>query len=114
MSGLISVFMDTSQLILYFYSYPKFVYKELFNRGYMEYLKEFFKYFISFLLCTSVSYLIASNIVLDNNYLEIIKNMVVALIVPNTILLVLYCRTDEFKYFKELFNKITKKILRIA
>ncbi len=113
--GLIGIFLGTiaSQLILHFYSFYYFVYHRLFSKGYKEYLHEFFNYFVIFLLCLGLTYLVTSNIFFENNYLNFFKNVFFALLIPNLILLIIYRKNEEFTYFKDLFLKIFKKIAKI-
>jgi len=110
--GLAGVFMGTiiSGLALWCYSYPKFVYKKLFNRSYIQYTKETLGYIGLFILLAMLTYCISTLFVVSNNYLQVIINTLIALVVPNTILVILFRKTENFKYFLELLSKITKKI----
>ena len=67
--GLAGVFMGTiiSGLILWCYSYPRFVYKKLFCRSYLSYIKETISYIILFILILIISYKISNIYTFYNN-----------------------------------------------
>lgn len=116
--GLAGVFMGTiiSGLALWCYSYPKFVYKKLFNRSYKDYAKETIGYILLFILIATITYYISLFFIVENALLQVVINVIICLIVPNLILFIIFRKTDEFKYFKKLvsniFNKVFKKIKR--
>lgn len=104
--GLPGVFIGTfiSSLVLWLYSYPKYVYKKLFNRSYKKYADETIKYFILFILISLISFVISKII----NPYSFIINVIITMLVPNIILFILYRKTDEFNYYKDLFMNLTK------
>ena len=105
--GLMGVFMGTigSGLILWLYSYPKYVYKNLFGRSYIDYMKETVYYFIIFALIAGFTYSLAVLISFDNVYLQFISNVLISVIVPNVILLLLFSKDDNFKYFLNMIKR---------
>lgn len=108
--GLAGVFIGTivSGLALWCYSYPKFVYKKLFNRSYKNYIKETLSYILIFLIILYVTYNISNLIKVDNIWLEFIFNCVVSVILPNIILLLVFIKNENFKYFKNKALSILK------
>ena len=98
-----------SGLALWCYSYPKYVYKKLFNRSYLDYAKETLGYIFLFILLSLLTYEISNLIIESNPYLQVIINTLIAITIPNIILLILFRKTDNFKYFKELVQKLLKK-----
>lgn len=109
--GLAGVFLGTivSSFWLCFYSYPKYVYKKLFDRSCLLYFRETLSYILLFFIILFISFKFSNLIIIDNIYIEFIKNCVVSLVIPNLILLVIFCKTDNFKYFIDLFKGIFKK-----
>ncbi len=105
--GLAGVFMGTiiSGLSLWCFSYPKYVYKKLFDRNYLSYTKETLGYIILFVLIASGTYYISTLINFNNLYLEFIGNVLICLIIPNIILLLLFYKTDNFKYYLKFLTK---------
>ena len=108
--GLAGVFMGTiiSGLALWCYSYPKYVYKKLFNRSYMDYTKETLGYIMLFILLALLTYSISTLFIVPNPYLQVLVNAIIAVTIPNVSLFILFRKTENFKYFIELFNKFFK------
>lgn len=109
--GLAGVFMGTiiSGLALWCYSYPKYVYKKIFNRSYKDYAKETLGYIMLFILIASGTYHIATIINFSNIYLEFVSNIVISLIVPNILLILVFCKTDNFEYYLDLLKSVVKR-----
>lgn len=112
--GLAGVFMGTiiSGLALWCYSYPKFVYKKLFNRSYLDYAKETLGYIILFILLATLTYLVSTLFVVSNPYLQVVINTIISVTIPNIILFILFRKTENFKYFQELIKKILSKFIK--
>ena len=104
--GLPGVFMGTiiSGLWLWLYSYPKYIYKKLFNRSYYNYYKETFSYILLFILIALISYYLSNIIHINNNYISFVKNALITLFIPNIIIYILFKNSDNFKYFKNLIK----------
>lgn len=112
--GLAGVFMGTviSSLILWCYSYPKFVYKKLFDRSYVDYAKETIGYLILFSLIITTTSFVAKAILFDNLIIVLTIKGLICLIIPNIILLLIFRKSQNFKYFVNLFNnQILNKII---
>lgn len=109
--GLAGVFMGTivSGLALWCYSYPKFVYKKLFHRNYLDYAKETISYILLFSILATLTYRFSVLITVESIYLKFLVSVVIAVIVPNLILLVFFRKNDNFKYFKKLINNFLKR-----
>ena len=103
--GLKGVFIGTilSSLVLWLYSYPKFVYKNLFNRSIKFYVKDFIIHLLIFVFIIGISLLIS---MYNKN---IFISIGVSILVPNIILFFIYYRSDEFKYYINLIKKAIKK-----
>ena len=110
--GLAGVFLGTiaSCLVLYIYSFPKFVYKRLFERKYTEYIKDNFKYMMPSAISIIITALIVNKVIINNILLQLIVNGMICVIIPNVIMLLIFYRTDDFKYYKNLLiNLVLKK-----
>lgn len=110
--GLAGVFLGTivSSLILWLYSYPKYVYKKLFKRQYTDYLKEFFEYLILFIITATITYAFSKVLSIENNCLLdfIIKGMI-AIAIPSIIFVIVFRKTENFKYYLNLIRKTFQK-----
>ena len=109
--GVAGVFMGTfvSSLTLWFYSYPKYVYKKIFMRSYKLYIKEMINYFILFICILITTYFISNIFVSQNDYVRLFFNISICCLIPNIILLLLYHNDENFIYFKNLFINLIKK-----
>ena len=110
--GLSGVFMGTiiSGLALWCYSYPKFVYKKLFKRSYIDYAKETLSYIIIFSVLSLFTYYISSLFVFDNLWLKLIINCLIAVFIPSLVLFLIFKNTTEFKYYCNLLKNMLNKI----
>ena len=106
--GLPGVFMGTivSSLILWCYSYPKFVYKKLFKRGYFCYLKESIGQLVIFIICMLATSCILGLIKNENLIVTVLINGAISVVLSVAIILIMTCRTDGFK---NTFNEVFKK-----
>ena len=109
--GLAGVFIGTiiSGLALWCYSYPRFVYKKLFKRRYVDYAKETLGYICLFILIATFTYGLSTVLEVGNPYLQVVLNILICLIIPNLILYLIFRKTENFTYFKELLGSILKK-----
>ena len=106
--GLAGIFIGTvvSSGIVVVYGNAKYVYKPLFGKERANFLLEHLKYILMAILVTCVSSLITGFIHLDNNYLQVIVNIAICLIIPNLIYVVILHRTDEFQYYKGFLKNL--------
>lgn len=105
--GMAGVFLGTiiSGLILWCYSYPKYVYKRLFNRTYKDYIFETLGYLLLFCTILAITYCISLLFVFSNNFLQVLVNCIISLIIPNLLIILIFRNTENFKYFIELLKK---------
>ena len=108
--GLAGVFIGTiaSGLALWCFSYPKYVYKKLFERSYLDYAKETVSYILLFIIIATFTYYISTLINFSNIYLEFITNCLISLIISNLILVIVFIKNDNFKYYLDLVKRKIK------
>ena len=106
--GLAGVFMGTiiSGLALWCYSYPKFVYKKLFNRNYLKYAKETIGYILTFICIAIICYEFCNLITISNIFIKLILKLLISTVISNVLLILLFHKTNEFKYFVNLAKKL--------
>lgn len=114
MFGLVGVFIGTilSGMVLWTYSYPKFVYKKIFSRPYHDYAKETIGYILLFVILASFTYFVSTLFVFDNIFLQLIINALIAVIIPNAIMVLIFRKSEEFKYFVNIIKNILDKIFK--
>ena len=98
-----------SSIALYCISYPKYVYKKLFNRSYLDYTKETIGYLSLFLGLAFLTFKLSRLIIISNAFLSLVINCVIAVIIPNIILLILFWKTNNFKYYLELLKEFKNR-----
>lgn len=108
--GLPGVFLGTiiSGLVLWMYSYPKFVYIKIFKRNVKQYIKETIGYIILFLILAMMSLIITVFVskYINNIFIELIINMLICLLMPNISIVILFRKSDNFKYTMNLCKKL--------
>ena len=111
--GLAGIFMGTivSGLCLWCYSYPKFVYTNLFKRNYFDYYKETLGYIILFVII-AISCLTVSDYLYVGNYLcNLVIGLIISVTIPNLVIVLLFRKTDNYKYFVGIMKNIKGKLL---
>lgn len=109
--GLAGIFAGTvvSGLVLWCFSYPKYVYKKLFERSYKEYALSTIGYIITFIALAIFTYSLSKFYISSNIYIEFAKNVLIAAIIPNITLLIIFYKTDNFQYYKNMIFKRKNK-----
>ena len=65
-----------------------------------------------YVLIAIIFYAISSFVVVDNLLVQVIINIIICVIVPNSILLILFRKTENFKYFKDRLLNIKIRYLQ--
>ena len=112
--GLAGVFMGTivSGFALWGYSYPKYVYKNLFDRNYINYIKETLGYMVLFIIIALITYIVSKLLIFDNLYIQLLINTIICIVIPNILMLIIFHNKEEFKYYKNLLKKLTSRGLK--
>ena len=109
--GIAGIFMGTilSSLLVWLYSYPKYVYKKLFNINYKTYYLRMIKELIISIFIITVTYLITISFTTKILLLDLILKLLISLILPTIILYLIYRKSDEYKYYIYLLKRIVKR-----
>ncbi len=109
--GLAGVFMGTiiSSLVLWIFSYPKYIYKNLFQRDYKNYFVETLGYLFTFIFLGIILYYISTKIVFSNMILNFCTSVLISMIITNILLLAIYRKNENFIYYRNLFFKLLKR-----
>ena len=104
--GLPGVFIGTllCHLVQWVYSFPKYVYKGLFNKKISLYLKEVACHLIILLVIVIITYCI--NIYSPN----FIVSILISLIIPNFILFLIFRKNNHFRFYLNLIKKMIEKV----
>lgn len=108
--GLKGVFIGTitSTLFLLIYAYPKYIYNPIFGKKTINYWKENIKYFIFSMILAIITILLTNIIKVNNNFFQLIINGIIVIIVPNTIIYLMFRKREEFEYIKNIISIVKK------
>lgn len=101
-----------SGFALWCYSYPRFVYKNLFKRSYWQYARETLGYIAVFILSAGLSYSAISQIHLGSAIIQIVANAGISVGITGAVIILALHRTGSFGYFVEVISDKTNKILK--
>lgn len=105
--GILGVFLGTliSALAVPFWTTPYFVYKKVFQKPLINYFLNYSYYvivgFATFLITRTICNLIPSE-----NMFHLVLIAIVCLIIPNTIYILIFYKTEEFKYLLVIIRNI--------
>ncbi len=97
-----------SSLCIPFWTQPYVVYKNVFNRSAMSYYRKYISYSVITVISALITYYLCS-LCHSCGFIKIAVNALICLIVPNTINILIFYKTAEFKYLfgilKNMFNQ---------
>lgn len=107
--GLIGVFLGTfmSGLVPSLYR-PYLVYKSVFNVNPIMYYVNYIKYIMILILTTFITNLICSFIITPYIVISFIIKLFICALVPNIIFLILFYKSDEFKYILNILKGLKR------
>ena len=112
--GLKGVFIGTiiSTLFLFIYAYPKYIYMPIFKKSIFDFWKDYLKYFLITVMLGILVVCITNILKVNNNFIQLIINAIVVLIVPNFIMFLLFRKKEEFQYIKKIMLILKSKIIK--
>ena len=112
--GLIGVFLgSTTAYILSWIGQTYVIHRRVLKKDVFPYYVKQVLYILLTAAETLLVYTLDRKIVLGNPYLDFLVNTVMCAIVPNLINLILFYKTEEFRYLKEtLITKLLRKLKR--
>lgn len=113
--GIAGVLIGTmiSNLCIVFWIRPKLVYNIVFKKSLLDYMKIYAKYLISFAIIIFVTNFVTNLVHLSYSFKGFIINGIINTAIINLFLIVIFFRTNEFKYFINIISKIVIKNKRI-
>ena len=112
--GIVGVFIGTvvSSVVTVVWREPLILFREEFKQPVIEYWKTYFSFvFFSLALCI-IGDLIKTRFITVNSWLVLIVEAIVIFSVVNILLFLMYHKSEEYTYMKQLIVKILKKKLR--
>lgn len=99
-----------SFLVFSFWTKPYFVYRDVFKISFIKYIVWEGKKILVALVLASLSYFLISLISIQNMFLSFCIKAIIALVLSNGLMFLLYFRTEEFGYIKSLLSHFSQKI----
>ena len=118
--GVVGVILGTiiSSVTTCVWNGPYILYKYGFKKSGEEFVRKYFKYFISFVVVAGITWtttqLITSAVYTDNEFRSLTSILVFTIqlidvvIVPNAVIWILYRKTEEYKYFVDVLLRRIK------
>ena len=109
--GLKGVLIGTicSTMLLYVYTYPKYVYGIILNKDIKIYCKDMFVIIVRFVLCFVSTQIVMGFINCSNVFVQLAFTLMVCVFVPNIIMIIMTNKSKEFVYFKTLALSMIKR-----
>ena len=79
------------------------------NRKKKEYIIEFFKYNCLVMLYMVITFEAVKITMVNNKILELIKDIILVIVIPNILTVSIFRKKDEMIYLKQLMYNIIKK-----
>ena len=110
--GLIGVLIGTlvSFILCSFWTKPFFVYRQVFERPFREYILFEGKKVVAAVAIASIVFLLQSLIVIDSLPVLFLIRLAICVLLPNLLLALIYFHTDEFAYIKDFTGSIIKRL----
>lgn len=111
--GLPGVFLGTfvSNICVVFWTKPKVVYKYVFKEKLSSYFKMYFKYLFIGLIALGISFIFTKQIRYKEGIGNFLLNCIINVIVINGFYLIIFFRTKEFNYFKNMILGFYNKLI---
>lgn len=109
--GLAGIFMGTmiSSITISLWNRPRLVYKYIFNKSLKEYMYRYVTYvFLTLVTGSFTSYF--TSLFNQISFETLVIRGIICVIIPNSIYLVIFYKTEEFKYLLGIINPIIIKI----
>ena len=109
--GLAGVLLGTiiCTMILYGYSFPKYTFVPIFKKKVSVYVIEQLSYLFIFALLFISTVVVSHFLDVINVWGNFILKIVICLIIPNALLILLFRKSREFRYFRSLVNGLFSK-----
>ncbi|MCM3568230.1 lipopolysaccharide biosynthesis protein [Neobacillus mesonae] len=108
--GISGIFLGTTiSIICIFWKAPRLVYNKIFNKPIYLYLKTYLIYLFLTIMAGFVSVCTCNLVTLEVSFFSLIVKGVICLLIPNIIYILIFFRTEEFKYLNNSFGKFTLK-----
>lgn len=112
--GLLGVFLGTtiSTLCIVFWNVPRLVYKYVFKRSSWEYFIKYFIYALITIIVGSITTGVCNYFIEGYSFMSLIYRGCLCVIIPNTIYLLIFYKTSEFKYLINIMKNVIPQFVK--
>ena len=110
--GLAGIFMGTtiSTISIPLWTQSKLVYNKVFNKSVLDYFKKYIFYMILTLVTGFFTTSICNLLILDKGFMSLVLKGVICVVTVNLTYLLIFYKTDEFKYILNILKTLVLKI----
>ncbi len=110
--GLAGVFLGTtiSYLFLSFWNHPRLVYKKVFNKCPSEYFVKYIKFLLIAIITGYMTTIVCSALISGYTFISLILRGIICLVVINTIYILVFYNTNEFKFLLNVVKSIISRV----
>ena len=110
--GLAGILIGTaiSTISLPLWVQPKLVYNKVFNMSVAEYFKKYCIYLILTIIVGAITTFTCNILVLGDGFFSLVYKGIICVLIPNIIYVLLFYRTEEFKYLYNIGKSMIIKI----
>ncbi|MDU4862755.1 MAG: hypothetical protein E6356_18065 [Terrisporobacter othiniensis] len=110
--GLAGIFMGTaiSTVSIPLWTQSKLVYNKIFNKSVTEYFKKYVLYICLTLLTGVITSHLCNIIVVKSGFISLVARGIICVIVVNLVYLVIFYKTEEFKYLWNIVKPMIRKL----
>lgn len=101
-----------SMLLVPVWTQPYLVYKNVFEEKLSHYYKKLALYFLLTVFSISLTAFVCNSIAVESSFLSLIIRMLVSLLIPISMNVLLFYKTEEMRYMKKLLSGIGRKFFR--
>ena len=111
--GTIGIFLGTmiSSISVCIWVEPYILFKYSFNKKLSDYFKKYFKYLMITIISGAITFYLCS-IINFGLYLSFFIKILICFLIPNLIIIMVFNKNENFIFYKEIFIKYSKKILK--
>ena len=100
-----------SSILIPFWTQPYIVYTNVFNKSVLSYYKKYAIYFFITVISGFITFYCCSFFVYSG-FIKVLINAIICVIIPNTINIIIFYRSEEFKYLVKIVKSIVSNITR--
>lgn len=109
--GLAGIFMGTtiSTISIPIWTQSKLVYNKVFDKSVLEYFKKYIYYVVLTLITGYITTFACDTLVLGSTFISLVAKGLICVVVVNLVYILIFYKTDEFKYILNIIKTIILK-----